>query len=66
MTAQAFREMPPVAAVQVLKIDLIQDGGAQMRVEMSEQTIADYAEEMSVGTAFPPVTVYHDGEVSGL
>ncbi len=66
MMAQTSREMPPATAVQFLKIDLIQDGGAQMRVEMSEQTIADYAEEMAAGTVFPPVIVYYDGEVYWL
>ncbi len=60
------RQMEPAPAVQVLEIDLIQDGGAQMRVEMSEQTIADYAEEMATGTVFPPVIVYYDGEVYWL
>lgn len=50
----------------LVKIDLIQDGGAQVRVEMSEQTIADYAEELSVGTVFPAITVYYDGKVYWL
>ena len=59
-------ETPPTANVQVLQINLIQDGGAQMRVEMNEQTIADYAGELSVGTVFPPVVVYYDGEVYWL
>ena len=37
-----------------------------MRVEMNEQTIADYAEEMAGGAVFPPVIVYHDAEVYWL
>ena len=49
-----------------IKIDLIRDGGAQMRVEMSEQTITDYAEEMAGGTVFPPVIVYYDGDAYWL
>ena len=63
MTAQATA---PITTIQALNIDLIQDGGAQMRVEMSEQTIADYAEELISGTVFPPVIVYYDGEVYWL
>ncbi len=59
MTAQATA---PITAIQALNIDLIQDGGAQMRVEMSDQTIADYAEELITGTIFPPIIVYFDGE----
>ena len=57
---------PTCNAPQGLKIELIQDGGAQMRVEMSEQTIADYAEEMSTGTVFPPVIVYYNGDAYWL
>jgi hypothetical protein len=63
MTAQATTA---ITAIQTLNIDLIQDGGAQMRVEMSEHTIADYAEELISGTVFPPVIVYYDGEVYWL
>ena len=65
MTAQA-QQMQPMAGAQVLEIDLIQDGGAQMRVEMSDQTIADYAEEMAGGVVFPAVVVYHDGTAHWL
>ncbi len=39
----------------------IQDGGAQMRVEMKPDTVREYADEMASGTVFPPVVVYHDG-----
>ena len=39
----------------------IQDGGAQMRVEIVEQTVLDYAEDMVDGAKFPPVIVYFDG-----
>ena len=63
MTAQATAT---ITAIQTLNIDLIQDGGAQMRVEMSDQTIADYAEDLVAGTVFPPVIVYYDGKVYWL
>ncbi len=39
----------------------IQDGGAQMRVEMKPDVVRDYADAMADGVIFPPVVVYHDG-----
>ena len=44
----------------------IEDGGAQMRVEITEQTVLDYAEDMVDGATFPPVIVYFDGESYSL
>lgn len=44
-----------------IPITLIQDGGAQMRVEMRPETVADYADDMLAGATFPPVVVYFDG-----
>ena len=35
----------------------IKDGGAQTRVEMHPETIADYAADMLDGAVFPPVIV---------
>ncbi len=61
MTAQAIPEAQSVVGVQLLAISVIQDGGAQMRVGMNEETVVDYAEEMVSGAEFPPVIVYHDG-----
>lgn len=46
-----------------LPIDGIRlDGGTQIRVEMNEDVIADYAELMADGTVFPPVEIFDDGE----
>ncbi len=39
----------------------IQNGGAQMRVEMKPDTVREYADEMAAGTIFPAVVVYYDG-----
>ncbi len=39
----------------------IQDGGAQMRVEMKPDTVREYADDMAAGAVLPPVVVYHDG-----
>jgi hypothetical protein len=44
-----------------LKLDQIRDGGAQMRVEMTETIIEEYAEAMVSGDVFPPVIVFFDG-----
>jgi hypothetical protein len=43
-----------------LKLSLIKDGGAQMRVGMNPTTILDYAEDMLRGDEFPPVVVFFD------
>jgi len=47
--------------VQSIALSDIQDGGAQMRVEMKPDTVREYADELAAGTVFPPVVVYHDG-----
>ena len=46
---------------QSIALSDIQDGGAQMRVEMKPDVVLDYAEDMATGATFPPVVVYHDG-----
>ncbi len=46
---------------QSIAISDIQDGGAQMRVEMKPDVVRDYADDMAAGATFPPVVVYHDG-----
>lgn len=37
------------------------DGGTQQRAELNENVVADYAEAMSRGEAFPPIVVFYDG-----
>lgn len=37
------------------------DGGTQARAELHAATLAEYAEAMQAGAAFPPVVVYYDG-----
>jgi len=45
-----------------LNIDQIRrDGGTQTRDRLDYSTVTDYAEAMTDGTEFPPITVYHDG-----
>ena len=45
----------------VIPLSDIQDGGAQMRVEMKPDVVREYADEMAAGAVFPLVVVYHDG-----
>ena len=40
---------------------IIIDKGTQSRAAISEETVTDYAEAMSAGDQFPPVTVFYDG-----
>jgi hypothetical protein len=45
-----------------LSLDLIRtDGGTQPRAEINPAMVAEYAEAMSDGAIFPPVTVFFDG-----
>ena len=44
----------------------IQDGGAQMRVEMKPDIVREYADDMAAGAVFPPVEVYYDGSIYWL
>ena len=43
-----------------IPISKIRTDGLQMRVQMNEAAIAEYAELMSGGTVFPPVTLFRD------
>ncbi len=45
----------------VIALSDIQDGGAQMRVEMKPDLVREYADEMADGAKFPAVVVYYDG-----
>jgi ParB-like chromosome segregation protein Spo0J len=49
---------------QKLKLDDIRiDGGTQVRVEIDEGTVADYADQIN---SLPPVVVFHDGSTLWL
>ncbi len=41
--------------------DLALDGSTQPRAALDAATVAEYAEALGAGAAFPPVVVYHDG-----
>jgi ParB-like nuclease domain len=59
-TAQALR-CAGCGAEGAIPLASIKDGGAQMRVEMRPETVADYAADMLDGAVFPPIVLYHDG-----
>jgi hypothetical protein len=46
---------------QSIALTDIQDGEAQMRVEMKPDVVREYADDMADGHIFPPVVVYFDG-----
>ncbi len=47
---------------QTLKLSQIRiDGGTQPRVEINQEVVADYADQLRSGEEFPPVTVFFDG-----
>jgi hypothetical protein len=37
------------------------DGGTQSRQEINQEVVADYAEQITSGSEFPPVTAFYDG-----
>lgn len=41
--------------------EIRRDGGTQTRAALDFATVTDYAEAMTDGAAFPPITVYYDG-----
>jgi hypothetical protein len=46
----------------MLELDQIRiDGGTQSRVELNQETIAEYAQAFTAGATFPPVVVFFDG-----
>lgn len=47
--------------MSVIEISRIKDGGAQTRIEMHPETVADYADDMLEGAVFPPIIVFQDG-----
>lgn len=44
----------------ILISEIVRDAGTQTRASISDETVAEYAERMSAGDKFPPVTVFHD------
>ena len=48
--------------MNMLELDQIRiDGGTQSRVELNQETVADYAQAFTAGASFPPVVAFFDG-----
>lgn len=41
---------------------IVFDAGTQVRAQINEDVVAEYAERMTEGDIFPPVIVFHDGD----
>jgi hypothetical protein len=52
--------------VELRLADIRTDGGTQAREEIDDGLVAEYAEAMAGGVAFPPLGVFHDGAAYGL
>ena len=51
------------STLETISIDLIRtDGGTQSRAAINDEVVAEYAEAITGGDDFPPVTVYFDGK----
>lgn len=46
--------------------DVVTTGGTQSRAQISEDTVASYAEAIENGALLPPIVVYHDGSAYWL
>src|SRR5688500_13986666 len=42
------------------------DAGTQVRAAINEDVVAEYADLMAGGVAFPPVVIFHDGSAAYL
>ena len=51
----------PGAVIHLDIASIRRDGGTQVRANLSEETIREYAAQMEAGDLFPPVTVWYDG-----
>lgn len=48
--------------VELMRLSEIRiDGGTQLRVELDQETVGEYAEKMAAGEQFPPLIGYRDG-----
>ena len=68
-STEAAVPMAKAAETRDLDIDLPNirpDQSAQPRESLHNDRIAEYAESMKAGDQFPPLTVFHDGEVYWL
>ncbi len=56
----------PIAPSEVSLDSINIQGGTQARIRTNDDAIESYADEMSQGTVFPPISVYFDGATHWL
>jgi hypothetical protein len=56
--AEPAQEVPGANRMPISRIRV--DGGTQLRAACSEATIAEYAEALKAGVAFPPIIAFYD------
>lgn len=62
MPPKKHQKESPKSSIKLIEIAKIRrDGDTQPRTELSNDVVADYAEDMKKGAEFPPVTVFFDG-----
>lgn len=67
MTRQSRTSPGFTATLEAIAIDKIRtDGGTQSRAAINDDVVAEYAEVITGGEDFPPVTVYFDGKAYWL
>ncbi len=66
LNSTVSKPFTPKKQVSLPITQLRRDGGTQPRAEMNLVIVAEYAENMRDGSAFPPVTVFFDGTIYWL
>jgi hypothetical protein len=65
LSAKAEHSVPPPAPKETITLEIQRirrDGGTQGRVSLNQSVVEEYAELTRVGTEFPPVRVWFDGD----
>jgi len=53
-------------ATEIKLADIVLDDNLQPRVVIDQSTVNRYVEALTRGDKFPPVTIFHDGNNTGL
>jgi hypothetical protein len=59
--AEPVQEAPGANRMPISRIRI--NGRTQLRAACSEATVAEYAEALKAGVAFPPIVVFYDDRV---
>jgi transposase len=63
-TAASATTLAPVVPTRVALTDINLDASQQTRAALDDRVVADYADRMTEGDAFPPVTLFRDPAAS--